>query len=442
MSQVVKSLIDYLDASPTAFHAVAEAEKRLLKAGFNRLDETRSWDLEADRGYYLIRNDSSLIAFRTAVVAKVRNPFRIVTAHTDSPSFRLKEGVIKKKNGMLTVGVEVLGGPILATWLDRDLAVAGRILVKNSTGGFDTHLYMNPRRKVLIPNPPIHLNRGVNKGFEYNPQNHMSCIIQSSPAAEADKAAEVHKVENADEIKSLYSLIAKDLKIRADDIIDADLILYDTQKASLSGWSDEFLSSGRIDNLAMCHAAVEAITQVRGQDSLTVAALFDNEETGSLTPHGADSSFLEQTLERIILSAGGSRESFMQSCASSFIISADAAHAIHPNFTDLYDEGFTPEMNKGPAVKKNAGWNYASTGDTAARYRLLCEKAGIVSQTYINRSDRPTGKTLGPLAASRLGIPAVDVGNPLWSMHSIRETVAVKDHDSMIRSFTAHYRES
>lgn len=433
MTKVVQSLIDYLDASPTAFHAVAEAEKKLLEAGYSPLDEASLWNLELDTGYYLIRNNSSLIAFRTAAGTTPGIPFRIVTAHTDSPSFRLKEGVLTKKNNMLTVGVEVLGGPIFSTWLDRDLAVAGRILVKNRTGGIDTLLYMNPERKVLIPNPPIHLNRGVNKGFEYNPQNHLCCIIQSSSSDTDD--------EQSDMI-SLYDLIAKDMGILRNDIIDADLILYDTQKASLSGWNDEFLSSGRIDNLAMCHAAIDAITQISGQDSITVAALFDNEETGSLTPHGADSSFLEQLLERIVLSLGGSRLNYMQSCASSFIVSADAAHAIHPNFADLYDEGFTPEMNKGPAVKKNAGWNYASTGDTASRYRLLCEKAAVPSQTYINRSDRPTGKTLGPLSAARLGIPAVDVGNPLWSMHSIRETVAVKDHDYMIRSFTAHYRES
>lgn len=432
MSQVAQPLIDFLDSSPTAFHAVAEAEKKLLQAGFIRLDEARSWKLVMDSGYYLIRNDSSLIAFRTGADAKAETPFRIVTAHTDSPSFRLKEGVLNNKNGMLTVGVEVLGGPIFSTWLDRDLAVAGRILVKNNSGGIDSLLYMNSERKVLIPNPPIHLNREVNKGFAYNPQNHLSCIIQSSSSEKDDP----------EEISSLYELIARDMKISKDDIIDADLILYDTHKASLSGWNAEFLSSGRIDNLAMCHAAIEAITQIKGQNSVTVAALFDNEETGSLTPHGADSSFLEQLLERIVLSGGGDRLKFMQSCASSFIISADAAHGIHPNFAELYDEGFTPEMNKGPAVKKNAGWNYASTADTASRYRLLCEKAGIPSQTYINRSDKPTGKTLGPLSAARLGIPAVDVGNPLWSMHSIRETVAVKDHEYMIRSFTEHYKES
>ncbi|MDC7235835.1 MAG: M18 family aminopeptidase [Spirochaetales bacterium] len=431
----VESLINYLDQSPTAFHAVEEAVKSLAAAGFKALDETLKWSLEADTGYYVIRNGSSLIAFRTGSELKGETAFRIVTAHTDSPSFRLKEGVIVKKNGMLTVGVEVLGGPIFSTWLDRDLGIAGRVLVKDGQGGTETLLYHNDKRKVLIPNPPIHLNRSVNKGFEYNPQTHLSCILQSGSPEEDGTAG------NPEEPESLYELIAADLNIDAQRIVDADLILYDTQKAALSGWKGEFLCSGRIDNLAMCHASLEAITDVKGQSAVTVAALFDNEETGSLTPHGADSSFLELVLERIVLAAGGNRESFMQSCASSFIVSADAAHAIHPNFADLYDEGFTPLMNRGPAVKKNAGWNYASTGDTAARYRLLCEKAGVPSQTYINRSDRPTGKTLGPLAAARLGIPAVDVGNPLWSMHSIRETVSLEDHDSMIKSFMAHYKE-
>lgn len=429
MRNQIDSLISYLDASPTAFHAVAEAEEKLRTSGFKRLEEKDSWTIEADCGYYVVRNDSSLIAFRTPVSNDLTPSFKIVTAHTDSPSFRLKEGVLKNKNGMLTAGVEVLGGPVFSTWLDRDLAVAGRVMIKDKTGKLGSRLYMNPLRKVLIPNPPIHLNRSVNKGFEYNPQTHLSCIIAS---AEENRSAES---------KTLYDLIAEDMEIAAESIIDADLILYDTQKASLSGWNSEFLCSGRIDNLAMCHAAIEAISDVSGQDSLTVAALFDNEETGSLTPHGADSSFLENILERIILANGGSRENFMQSCASSFIISADAAHAIHPNFADLYDEGFTPVMNEGPAVKKNAGWNYASTGDTASRFRLICEKDNIPSQTYINRSDRPTGKTLGPLSAARLGIPAVDVGNPLWSMHSVRETVALKDHEYMIRSFKVHYRE-
>ncbi len=426
MGRTIKDLISYLDASPTAWHAVKEAVIRLEKAGFTQLDEKGQWELEARRGYYVCRNGSSLIAFHTGRFDKDA-PFRILTAHTDSPSFRIKEGLLVNKNGFLTASVEVLGGPIFATWLDRDLGIAGRVLVR-TTEGLKSVLYDNPDRRVLIPNPPIHLNRQVNKGYEYNPQTQLNCILGEASGT-------------PDQETTLYDLIASDLGIDAADIMDADLILRDRAGATLTGWNHEFLSSGRIDNLAMCHAAVEALAECDDQSAVAMAALFDNEETGSLTPQGADSSFMEQLMERIVLASGGDRLSFMRGCASSFIVSADAAHGIHPNFSDLYDESFTPVMNKGPAIKKNAGWNYASTGETSARFRLLCEKAGVPCQVYINRSDRPTGKTLGPLAASRLGIPAVDVGNPLWSMHSIRETVGVRDHEFMILAFKAHLNE-
>ncbi len=427
MGSITDSFLSYLDESPTAFHGVAASEKLLKAAGYIRLNEAAAWDLKSDTGYYVVRNSSSLLAFRTAVENNVSAPFRIVTTHTDSPSFKLKEDVLNVKNGMLTMGVEVLGGPVYGTWLDRDLAVAGRVMVKDEKGGLNTLLYSNPDRKVLLPNPPIHLNREINKGFAYNPQTQLNCIIGTAPAE--------------GEPGSFYDLIAADLNIERSSIVDAELILFDTQKASLNGWNGELVSCGRIDNLAMCHAALEALLPVKGQKSTALAALFDNEEVGSLTPHGASSSFLEQVMERIILSFGGSRENFMQSCAGSFIVSADAAHAVHPNFSELYDEGFAPYMNKGPAVKKNASWNYASTSDTAARFRLLCEKADVPCQVYINRSDKPAGKTLGPLSAARLGIPAVDVGNPLWSMHSIRETAGVQDQEYMIRAMAAHFQE-
>ena len=426
---VADSLLKYLDESPTAFHAVKISEKMLQDAGYICLDEAAPWELKADTGYYVVRNSSSLIAFRTAAENNNAAPYRIATAHTDSPSFKLKEDVLSVKNGMLVAGVEVLGGPIYATWLDRDLAIAGRVMVKGEGGELKTLLYSNPDRKVLLPNPSIHLNREVNKkGFAFNPQTHLNCIIGEAPEEGAPG--------------TLFDLVAEDLGIKSSDILDAELILFDTQKASFNGWNQELISCGRIDNLAMCHAALEAMIPLKGQKATALAALFDNEEVGSLTPHGAMSSFLEQVMERIILSFGGSREQFMQSCAGSFIISADAAHAVHPNFSDLFDEGFAPLMNKGPAVKKNASWNYASTSDTSARYKLLCEKAGVPCQVYINRSDKPAGKTLGPLSAARLGIPAVDVGNPLWSMHSVRETVGVKDQEYMIRSLAAHFNEN
>jgi len=423
MVKSIDSLLGYLNVSPTAFHAVSETVKLLSDKRFKQLDETAPWSLLPDTGYYVLRNGSSLIVFHTGSLKPEDRKFKIITAHTDSPSFRLKEGSFKKKNGMLTMAVEVLGGPVYSTWFDRDLSIAGRVLVRKD-GAIDSVLYMNRERKVLIPNPPIHLNRTVNEGFEYNPQNHMNCIIAQGNGSDAD---------------SFYDLIAMDLGLDSKDILDADLILWDTQEASLTSWSGEFFSSGRIDNLAMCHASVEALISLGSHSSIAVAALFDNEETGSITPHGADSSFLEQVLERINLSTGGSRESFMAACARSFIISADGAHGIHPNFSEMYDERFTPVLNGGPAIKKNARWNYATTGETASQFKLLCEKAGVNAQVYINRSDRPTGKTLGPLTAARLGIPAVDVGNPMWSMHSVRETAGVKDHESMIKVFALHF---
>ena len=427
MGSDIHDLIAYLDVSPTAWHAVEETKMRLRNAGYRELDERSDWTLEAGRGYYVCRNGSSLIAFHTGAFGK-EAPFRILTAHTDSPSFRIKEGLLKKKNGLLTASVEVLGGPIYSTWLDRDLGIAGRVLLKTETG-LQTLLYDNPERRILIPNPPIHLNRQVNKGHEYNPQTQLNCILGEAP-------------EGSDSEISLYDLIAEDLGVDSSSIMDADLILRDRSAASLTGWKNEFLCSGRIDNLAMCHAALDALLECADQPGIALAALFDNEETGSLTPQGADSSFLEQIMERIVMASGGDRQILMRRCASSFIVSADAAHAIHPNFGELYDEPFTPMINKGPVIKKHAGWNYASTGETAARFRLLCEKADVPCQVYINRSDKPTGKTLGPLTASRLGIAAVDVGNPMWSMHSVRETVGVKDHEAMIRCFKVHLREA
>jgi len=426
MGNSINSLLTYLDTSPTAYHGVSETVKLLSREGFLLLDERDAWDLKPETGYYVLRNGSSLIAFHTGSLSSRSRRFRIITAHTDSPTFRLKEGKFRKKNGLLTMPVEVVGGPIYSTWFDRDLSIAGRILLRKKDS-VESVLYKNKERKVLIPNPPIHLNRTVNEGFEYNPQSHMNCIISSPTGIETD---------------SFYDLIARDLDVEAKNILDADLLLWDTQEAAMTSWNGEFFSSGRIDNLAMCHAAIEALRILKSQPSIAVAALFDNEETGSITPQGADSSFLEQILERITLNTGGSREDFMSGCANSFIISADGAHGIHPNFSDMYDEQFTPSLNDGPVIKKNAKWNYATTGETASRFKLLCEKAGVPWQIYINRSDKPTGKTLGPLTASRLGIPAVDVGNPMWSMHSIRETAGVKDHESMIRVFEHHFAEN
>lgn len=422
----INDLLEYLDRSPSSYHAVAESAARLKMSGWQELSEKNPWDLQVDTGYYVIRNGSSLLAFHTGKLKPATAGFRIITAHTDSPALRLKSGELKESGGVMKTGIEVLGGPILSTWLDRDLSLAGRIVLKTDKG-IESRLYRKDDASVMIPNPAIHLNRDVNKGFEYNPQTHLSLLITAS---------------GDDKIHSLHQLIAKEMDLPEEAILDADLIAYDTQKASLSGWNKEYFSSGRIDNLAMCHAALDASVSVSGQDAVTLAALFDNEEIGSRTPHGADSAFLEHVMERIVLASGGSREDYLRSCSASFLLSADGAHAVHPNFVKLHDEAYAPVLNGGPVLKVNANWNYSTTGETAAQFRLWCREAGVNCQSYLNRSDVRGGKSLGPIAASRIGIPAVDVGNPMWSMHSIRETAGVSDHQDMISVFKLHLRQS
>ncbi len=417
-----ESLFDFLDASVTPYHGAAKAAGILEKAGYSQLDETSSWNLKSGQGYYIIRNGSSLIAFHTGSFKPGSYGFRIITAHTDSPGFRVKGDTLKESAGVWKAGLEVLGGPILSTWLDRKLTLAGRLLVRSSQG-IESRLYRKAGAPFMIPNPPIHLNRDVNKKVEYNPHKHLSLVI-----GEAGDESVTH----------LYQLMAEEIGISPDSIIDADLLVCDAEGAVQTGWEGHYFTSGRIDNLGMCHAALSAMVETKGQKSVTVAALFDNEEMGSLTPHGADSTYLEQILERIVMSAGGNREDYMRSAAGSFMVSADQAHAIHPNYLEIYDETYSPYLNKGPVVKFNANWNYATTGATAARFKEFCREADVPCQTYLNRSDIRGGRSLGPIAAARLGIPAVDVGNPIWSMHSIRETAAMEDQLSMIKALKVH----
>ena len=418
---VINDLFSFLDASPTPYHGVAEAAERLRNKGWEELSEKFSWPLKENTGYFVIRNGSSLIAFHTGNLNPAEKGFRIITAHTDSPTFRLKSGAVKDVKGVMKTGVEVLGGPILSTWLDRDLSVAGRIIVQTENG-LESHLYRKAGASVLIPNPAIHLNRDANKGFEYNPQKHLSLLIGNSSKG----------------IRSVHDLIAREIGIDSSFILDADLVVYDTLKAERTGWNSEYFSSGRIDNLAMCHAALEAVLSVEGQKGVTLAVLFDNEEIGSRTPQGADSAFLEHILERIVLASGGSRDEYLRSCSNSFLLSADGAHAVHPNFADLHDNAYAPVLNGGPVLKMNASWNYSSTGETAAIFRNWCREEGVNCQVYLNRSDVKGGQSLGPIASAKLGISSVDVGNPMWSMHSVRETAGIEDHKDMIRIMKKH----
>ena len=412
----IQSLLDFIDRSPTPFHAVQEMAGTLSNKGFVELKETDAWRLTPNGRYFLTRNDSSLIAF----VVGSKPGFKIIGAHTDSPNLRLKPQAVYAKNGYLQLGVEVYGGVLLSTWTDRDLSLAGRVILSGKKNP-PTRLVRFGQALLRIPQLAIHLNRDVNKkGLVLNEQNHLPPIFSMQ-----NKSA-------PNEI--LKKMVARELKCKPTDIMGLELSLYDTQLGALAGAEREFIFSGRLDNLASCHSAVHALTESTMKDPLTrVIAFYDHEEVGSETAQGAGSPFLKDVLERITLSE--KREDFLRALANSFFISADMAHAIHPNYSDRHDSQHMPIINGGPVIKSNAGQRYATDAVSSVWFESLCKKAGVPVQKFVVRSDLGCGSTIGPITAANLGIRTVDVGNPMLSMHSIREMAGVNDHELLIRAF-------
>ena len=412
----IQSLLDFIDRSPTPFHAVQEMAGTLSNKGFVELKETDAWRLTPNGRYFLTRNDSSLIAF----VVGSKPGFKIIGAHTDSPNLRLKPQAVYAKNGYLQLGVEVYGGVLLSTWTDRDLSLAGRVILSGKKNP-STRLVRFGQALLRIPQLAIHLNRDVNKkGLVLNEQNHLPPIFSMQ-----NKSA-------PDEI--LKKMVARELKCKPADIMGLELSLYDTQLGALAGAEREFIFSGRLDNLASCHSAMHALTESTMKDPLTrVIAFYDHEEVGSETAQGAGSPFLKDVLERITLSE--KREDFLRALANSFFISADMAHAIHPNYSDRHDSQHMPIINGGPVIKSNAGQRYATDAVSSVWFESLCKKAGVPVQKFVVRSDLGCGSTIGPITAANLGIRTVDVGNPMLSMHSIREMAGVNDHELLIRAF-------
>lgn len=423
-----RDLLAFLDASPTPWHAVSEIRRRLEGAGFRRLDESEAWTLRPGEAVYVERGGSSLAA---AVIGE-RPPweagFQLAGAHVDSPGLRVKIQGEHAKAGLLRLGVEVYGSPILATWADRDLSLAGRVVLRDGDGQREA-LVAFDRALLRLPTAAIHLDREVNaKGLVLHKQDHLPPIL--AVAAEA-----------LPEGGRLKALLAERLGAEAGGILNFDLCVVDTQPAAFFGPDEEFLASGRLDNLAMCHALLLPLLARAGRPAAgtAVAAFFDNEETGSLTARGADGSLLPDLVERLALALGGGREETLRACARSFLISADMAHAVHPGHLGLYDAQHHVAMNGGPAIKINASQRYATDGPGAARFQRLCEAAGVPCQQYVHRTDLPCGTTIGPIAASRLGVPAVDVGNPMWSMHSVRESAGAGDPAMMCAALEAFW---
>ena len=408
-----QNLLHFIDRSPSPWHAVESVQLELEAVGFKHLAEQDPWMLEPGGRYLVIRGDSALIAFIVGQNSISQKGFRIIGAHTDSPGLRVKPRGAFSDDSHLRLGVEVYGGPILATWADRDLSLAGRILLKTSNG-LKSQLVLMQEPLLRLPNLAIHLNRKVNEeGLRFNKQTELPLILGDMLGKEApdqiflDQLAMAAGIEKA-AIKSF------------------ELSVYDTQPGSFWGCNEEYIATRQIDNLSSCHAALKSLTQ-DAKAHTRVIALFDHEEIGSESHKGADGSFLEDVLERIAMTQGETRAGFKQGLSRSILVSADAAHAFHPNYATCYEPLHSIRVNKGPALKINVNQRYATDAMGEALFWSLCEEAGVPGQTYVHRSDLGCGSTIGPMTSARLGIPTLDLGIPMWAMHSIRESAGVQD---------------
>lgn len=426
----IQELLNFIDRSPTPFHAVAEMKNILSTHGYSELKESDAWELKSNGKYFLTRNDSSLIAFIVGTKTKDASGFKIIGAHTDSPNLKLKPNSAYDKNGYLQLGVEVYGGVLLTTWTDRDLSLAGRVIIKGKKQS-QSKLIRFDEPLLRIPQLAIHLNRDVNeKGLTLNKQNHLPPIFSLAGEKNVTKYL-------------LEKMVAQKLKCKSADILNMELSLYDTQAGSIGGAEGEFIFSGKLDNLASCHAALQALIESKGKDPMArVIAFYDHEEVGSDSAQGAGSPFLKDVLERLTLDSTNSRENFFRSMANSFFISADMAHAVHPNYSEKHDAKHMPILNGGPVIKCNSNQRYATDGVSSTWFESLCKKAGVAVQKFVVRSDLGCGSTIGPITAANLGIRTVDVGNPMLSMHSIREMAGTNDHLPLIKAFKQFFTYS
>lgn len=422
-----QQLLDYIDASPSPWHAVAAMVSLLQAHGFHALNESEKWSLQPHGRYYVVRGGSSIIAFILGEQALDKTGLRLVGAHTDSPGLRLKPKPFFDQGGYTQLGVEVYGGPILATFADRDLSLAGRVNVRHQHG-FTSHLIKFDNALVRLPNLAIHMNREVNeKGLKFNKQTELPLIFNLADTMPPEAA--------------LLAQIAHQLNTTTAEIINWELNLYDTQKGNFWGHDGAFIADSQLDNLASCHAAIMALLSADNGSITRVCALFDHEEVGSESLAGAAGSFMQDTVNRIFTDQGLDQEAYYRAIANSFFISADMAHAYHPNYPSAYDAQHQVLVNHGPVIKTNSNQRYSTSADTAARIIGLCETAGIPYQQYVHRTDLGCGSTIGPMVAARMGIASVDIGNPMWAMHSIRESAGTLDHCYMINLLKTHFAQ-
>jgi aspartyl aminopeptidase len=430
--QQVEQLLAFIDASPSPWHAVASIKAQLLRYQFQPLLETEKWVLAAGGRYFVIRDDSSIIAFVIGQKTLADSAFKIVGTHTDSPGLRVKPNAAQVVDGWLRVGVEIYGGPILATFSDRDLSLAGRINYKQNDGTIGSRLLRFDSPLVRLPNLAIHMNRNVNEdGLKYHKQTELPLLLAASVAEQLPR-------------DYFHGLLHKAAGLTAEQILSYELNVYDTQKGAFWGAEQAFYADSQLDNLASCHAGLSALLDesVLTSKETLVLACFDHEEVGSCSNKGAEGSFLPDILERIALATQVGREDYQRALAKSFLVSADMAHAYQPNFPAAYDSDHKVKVNQGPVIKINANQRYASDSSSVAMFADWCEKAGIPYQVYVHRTDLACGSTIGPIAAAKLGLRTVDVGCPLWAMHSLRESAGVWDHAYMTKALRSFLTDS
>lgn len=428
MKKFAENMLDFIYESPTQFNAVAVSAEMLEKNGFEKLNPKENWKLEVGKKYYTTKNSSALVAFKVNSDKVEKEGFRIIGSHTDSPGFRIKPNAEMESCGAyLKLNTEGYGGMILSTWLDRPLAMAGRVFLRGENPFKPVEKIVNINKPVcIIPNLAIHMNRSINDGYKYNKQTDMLPLVGLIN-------------EQLEKDNYMVKLLASELDVEVEEIIDFDIFLYEYEKGCFTGANEEFISTGRLDNLSMYYSSVEALLDSNSKSGISIAVGFDNEEVGSSTKQGADSNMLLNILERICISLGKDRQQFFEAIENSFIISSDLAHAVHPNVNGIADPTNRPVMGKGPVIKVHAGQAYTSDGYSISVYKEICRECGVEYQEFVNKSDQRGGSTIGPISSTHIDIPSVDIGAPILSMHSIRELGCSEDFYNTYKTFVKFY---
>ena len=421
-------LLQFLQQSPTPFHAVANLAQKLKQNGFEQLDESDHWRLDKKRSYFVIRNDSALIAFRTGQSDPVVNGLHVTGAHTDSPCLKVKPSPEIRKQNYLQLGVEVYGGALLYPWFDRDLSVAGRVDFQTKKGELKSSLIDFSKPVGFIPSLAIHLNRTANDGHKINQQKELPPILM-----------QIGDKNNISFDELLLKTVRKQESNKtAERVLSHELMLYDTQAPNLVGLNQEFIASARLDNLLSCYLACHALIKSNKRNP-SVLVCNDHEEVGSASTSGAQGPFLKSVLERIVRQATESADAIERAIHNSNLWSIDNAHGVHPNYADKHDDKHSPQLNAGPVIKINANQRYASNSQSIALFKSVCNKCKIPYQSFVMRSDMACGSTIGPITAAEIGIKTVDIGIASFGMHSIRELAGAKDAENLAKAVTTFY---